>query len=298
MDDINVQGYFEKGSSVAEFKVSPPINITVNKTYSNIDEADDSKFVQHLFHLPFVKKVELKKGLILIEKFDILEWEEVIDDVSDEIKELIKNDKEINYSLNEDNIKSISIYAESTPNPNAMKFVANKRLSNKALTFGGISESEGAPLIKELFDFPFVKEIFLDENYISILKKENALWEDKTMEMREFLQSYLRKGGEILTKNFVDKNSNTSESKSENNLTDIERKIVSILEEYVKPAVASDGGNITFESYDDSNKIVKVLLQGACSGCPSSTYTLRNGIENILKDMLPGKIELVEAINA
>ena len=118
------------------------------------------------------------------------------------------------------------------------------------------------------------------------------------MEIREFIQNYLRKDGEIISRYFDIKTLKKKNSKSKSNLSNIEKKIVSILEEYVKPAVASDGGNIIFDSYDNSNKIVKVLLQGACSGCPSSTYTLKNGIENILKDMLPGKIELVEAVNA
>jgi Fe-S cluster biogenesis protein NfuA/ubiquitin len=298
MSKIKVQGYCKKGDTIAKFKVSPPINIDIDKTYYNIDEASDSKLVQHLFYLPFVKKVELKRNLILIEKFQILEWEEVIDEVAAEIKKLINSNKEIEHSSNENDTKSVSIYAESTPNPNAMKFVANKRLSDQALTFDKIDKAEEAPLIKKLFNFPFVKEIFLDENYISILKKEDTSWEGEVMEIREFLQSYLREGGEILSKIFYEKNIINSDSKSKSNLTDIEKKIVSILEEYVKPAVASDGGNIIFESYDNSKKVVKVLLQGACSGCPSSTYTLRNGIENILKDMLPGKIELVEAINA
>ncbi len=298
MTQISVKGYCKKGSSIAEFRVSPPIDSDLNKVYLNIDEAKDSSLVQHLFYLPFVKKVEIKKGMICVEKFDILQWEEVIDEVTDEIKELLNNNKGITNELNVNDIKSISIYAESTPNPNAIKFVANKKLSNQTLPFNEIDKTKEAPLIKKLFDYPFVKEVFLDENYISILKKENASWDDKAMEIREFIQNYLRNGGEILSKNFSFKSVENSNLKSNPKLTDVEKKIVSILEEYVKPAVASDGGNIIFESYDDSKKVVKVLLQGACSGCPSSTYTLKNGIENILKDMLPGKIELVEAINA
>ena len=216
--------------------------------------------------------------------------------MADEIKKLLNNKV-----ASESNIKvkeSITIYAESTPNPNAMKFVANKKLTPQPLLFDKIEQTKEAPMINKLFEYEFVKEVFLDENYISILKKEKFEWDHKSMEIREFIQNYLRKDGEIISRYFDIKTLKKKNSKSKPNLSNIEKKIVSILEEYVKPAVASDGGNIIFDSYDNSNKIVKVLLQGACSGCPSSTYTLKNGIENILKDMLPGKIELVEAVNA
>ena len=287
MNQITVKGFYKKGGSVAKFEVNPPLNPNLNKVYFNIDDADDSSLVKHLFYLPFVKKVELKEGFIHIEKFDILEWDEVIDEVADEIKELLNNKV-----ASEGNTKvkqSISIYAESTPNPNAMKFVANKKLTTQPLLFDKIEQTN---------EYEFVKEVFLDENYISILKKKNFEWDHKSMEIREFIQNYLRKDGEIISRYFDIKTLKKKNSKSKSNLSNIEKKIVSILEEYVKPAVASDGGNIIFDSYDNSNKIVKVLLQGACSGCPSSTYTLKNGIENILKDMLPGKIELVEAVNA
>ena len=296
MNEITVKGFYKKDASVAKFEVNPPLNPNLNKVYFNIDDADDSSLVKHLFYLPFVKKVELKQGFIHIEKFDILEWDEVIDEVADEIKELLNNKV-----ASEGNTKvkqSISIYAESTPNPNAMKFVANKKLTTQPLLFDKIEQTKEAPMINKLFEYEFVKEVFLDENYISILKKKNFEWDHKSMEIREFIQNYLRKDGEIISRYFDIKTLKKKNSKSKPNLSNIEKKIVSILEEYVKPAVASDGGNIIFDSYDNSNKIVKVLLQGACSGCPSSTYTLKNGIENILKDMLPGKIELVEAVNA
>ena len=295
MNQITVKGFYKKGTPVAKFEVNPPLNPNLNKVYFNIDDADDSSLVKHLFYLPFVKKVELKKGFIHIEKFDILEWDEVIDEVADEIKKLLNNKV-----ASESNIKvkeSITIYAESTPNPNAMKFVANKKLTPQPLLFDKIEQTKEAPMINKLFEYEFVKEVFLDENYISILKKEKFEWDHKSMEIREFIQNYLRKDGEIISRYFDIKTLKKKNSKSKPNLSNIEKKIVSILEEYVKPAVASDGGNIIFDSYDNSNKIVKVLLQGACSGCPSSTITLKSGIENMLKEMLPGMISEVNAIN-
>ena len=117
------------------------------------------------------------------------------------------------------------------------------------------------------------------------------------MEIRGFIKSYLEEEKTILDPSFVSYGQDSNTSNPNQKLNDTEQEIVKILEEYVKPAVASDGGNIIFDSYEDADKRVKVILQGACSGCPSSTFTLKNGIENILKEMLPGKVELVEAVN-
>ena len=117
------------------------------------------------------------------------------------------------------------------------------------------------------------------------------------MEIREFIKSYLEEEKTILGPSFIINAQNGKNTNPNHPLNDIEQEIVRILEEYVKPAVASDGGNIIFDSYEDTDKRVKVLLQGACSGCPSSNFTLKNGIENILKEMLPGKVEMVEAVN-
>ena len=117
------------------------------------------------------------------------------------------------------------------------------------------------------------------------------------MEIRAFIKSYLEEEKTILGPSFILNAQNSNTINSNQPLNDTEQEIVKILEEYVKPAVASDGGNIIFDSYEDTHKMVKVILQGACSGCPSSTFTLKNGIENILKEMLPGKVEMVEAVN-
>ena len=113
------------------------------------------------------------------------------------------------------------------------------------------------------------------------------------MEIRAFIKSYLEEEKIILGPSFILNAQNSNTINSNQPLNDTEQEIVKILEEYVKPAVASDGGNIIFDSYEDTHKMVKVILQGACSGCPSSTFTLKNGIENILKEMLPGKVEMV-----
>jgi Fe-S cluster biogenesis protein NfuA len=148
-----------------------------------------------------------------------------------------------------------------------------------------------------------VKEVFMSSNYISVTKFNMAEWNEISMELREFIRSYIEDGNTLLEDAIltIEKSSenskNPSQTRSEKDLKDIDKEIIAILDEYVKPAVASDGGHIAFESFDEKTKTVRVVLQGACSGCPSSTITLKNGIETMLKDMLQGRVQTVEAIN-
>ena len=155
------------------------------------------------------------------------------------------------------------------------------------------------PLAIELFEFPFVKEIFISNNYISITKKNSPDWFEINTELRDFIKEYLQSDRRIVTKNYKQKSTKSINSKTEFNQTNDEtsKEIIAILEEYIKPAVAGDGGNIQFSSYNSETKEVNVILQGACNGCPSSTITLKNGIEATLKQLLPGKIGSVNALN-
>ena len=238
----------------------------------------------------------LKKEAIEILRFDILKWEEVLDDVSLEIENFLNSGS---VAINETQALKkvpITVYAESTPNPSVMKFVANKKLVNQIYEFKNIDETSNAPLAQKLFHFPFVKEVFMDTNYISITKFDVSKWDEIVMEIREFLRSFLEEGNEITASVKETLNKKTAE-KTEVELDEISQQIVGIIEDYIKPAVAADGGNILFDSYNAENKNVQVVLQGACSGCPSSTFTLKNGIENMLKEMLPGKVSNVTAIN-
>ncbi|MGJ8591085.1 MAG: NifU family protein [Aquaticitalea sp.] len=267
--------------------------------FNNIDEAGASPLAQQLFYLPFVKKIYISGNFIAIERYNIVEWKDVQDDVSEQIENYLKGDGVV---INQNTVGTkvpITVYAESTPNPSTMKFVANKKLVTSSHDFTSIDEAKYAPLAIELFHLPFVKGVFMDENYISITKYDVAEWNDITMELREFIRSYIEKGKEIVSANAPEVLEKSSEhlDKTYENLDDISKEIINILEEYVKPAVASDGGNIQFKSYNPETKTVKVILQGACSGCPSSTYTLKSGIENMLREMMKGKVELVEAIN-
>ena len=296
MKEIQIIASCKKGATLAKFSITPPLDLSVSQTFINIDQATDAPLVKQLFYLPFVKKVAIENSTIIVERFDILEWEEVIQEVAEQIEDYLNEGGEVITQVKKTAKVPVTVYAESTPNPSAMKFVANKKITEQTLSFENIDAAQDAPLAKELFNFPYVKEVFMDENYISISKNDATQWDEIVMDMRAFIKSYLEEEKVILGPSFQEKSQETTASNNPN-LNETEQEIVKILEEYVKPAVASDGGNIIFDSYEDSDKRVKVVLQGACSGCPSSTFTLKNSIENILKDMLPGKVESVEAIN-
>ncbi|MFT5849077.1 NifU family protein [Psychroserpens sp.] len=285
--------------SIIKFETNQFITQHDSFEFNNIDEASSSPLAQQLFYLPFVKKVYISSNFIAIEKFNIVEWKDVQNEVADQIGSFL-NSGDLIVKVSEEKKKTpVTVYAESTPNPSVLKFVANKKLVTTTHEFTSIDDTKYAPMAAELFHFPFVKSIFIDENFISITKFDVAEWSEITIELREFIRNYVEDGKTIIAPNAPE-----TKSKQDDQLDseyesrdDISKEIINILEEYVKPAVASDGGNIEFQSYDPVEKKVKVLLQGACSGCPSSTFTLKSGIENMLKEMMKGKVEIVEAIN-
>lgn len=265
--------------------------------YNSIDDAKNSALVQQLFHLPFVKKVFITANFIALEKFDILEWKEV----EKELQEILEAYLEQNESVFSEDQKEqiVEVYAESTPNPNVQKFVTNKLLSNQNIELSQQADSHDVPLAYELFQFPFVREVFISDNYVSIQKSNDLEWFEVNNTLRDFLKEYLQSDRRIVGENYapVAKKSQQDNQKFTVTDDDISKEIIAVLEEYIKPAVAGDGGNIQFLSYVAETKEVNVLLQGACNGCPSSTITLKNGIEATLKQLLPGKIGAVNAMN-
>ncbi|WP_440122625.1 NifU family protein [Tenacibaculum sp. Ill] len=264
--------------------------------YNNIDEAKNSPLAQQLFYLPFVKKVLVTANFIAIQRYDIVEWSDVEEEVREQIEAYIQDGNSV---VKEETTKkdAVEVYAEVTPNPAVMKFGTNKALTQTDVEYTNIEEaSKSSPLAQALFSFPFVKEIFISENYISITKYDMIEWNEVYQEVRTFIRSYIQEGKKIISELPKQQTKQNVEVPKEN-LTDTEAKIVDILDEYIKPAVASDGGNIAFQAYDADSKRVSVILQGACSGCPSSTVTLKNGIETMLKEMLPNQINEVVAIN-
>ena len=286
----------------AILKFQFPDFITHHNSYEfhNIDEAKNSPLAQQLFYLPFVKTIYISGNFIAIERYSIVEWDDVKDDVAEQIDTFITNGGTV---ITEDEAakkRAVTVYGEMTPNPSALKFVVNSLLTKATVEFKSIDDTAASPLAKELFNFPYVKEIFIDENYISVTKYDVYNWNDITIELRSFIKQYIENGGTVLDEAYISQDAAQEKQQIKNfdNLDTTSQQIINILEEYVKPAVAADGGNILFDSYDPVEKRVKVILQGACNGCPSSTFTLKSGIENMLKDMLNDNDIKVEALNA
>ena len=197
------------------------------------------------------------------------------------------------------------IYAESTPNPATIKFVANKMmLPASSYESADPSDNEASPLAQMLFNFSFVKSIYITNNFISVTKTEGIGWDDIVQQVREYIADFLNKGGKVMKDDAVAQEENkapapanefTSVTEHKEPKNDTEKNIIAILDEYVKPSVESDGGSILFESYEEGK--VNLILKGACSGCPSSTMTLKSGVENLLKQMMPEDVKEVSALN-
>ncbi len=187
--------------------------------------------------------------------------------------------------------KNIQIYLESNPNPNSLKFVVNEMLVPEALSFDfpDVESTSISPLAKELFTFPFVDRVFVAGNFVTVTKKQEVEWLEIQSILKDFIKKYLEEGKLII--DITD----DGEIPPPEEETDTIKKIKTILEEYIRPAVEQDGGAITYHSFQDG--IVKVKLQGSCSGCPSSTVTLKAGIENLFTRMMPGEVKSVEALN-
>jgi Fe-S cluster biogenesis protein NfuA len=185
--------------------------------------------------------------------------------------------------------KNIHIYLESNPNPNSLKFVLNEMLVPDGMSFDfpdKASASE-APLAKELFEYPFVDRVFYMSNFVTVTKKEDVEWLEVQEKLKNHIRQFLEDGKLIL-----DMKAPSTDSAQED--TETVKKIKGILDEYIRPAVEQDGGAITFHSFKEG--VVKVTLQGSCSGCPSSTITLKAGIENLFKRMMPEEVQSVEAL--
>ncbi len=187
-----------------------------------------------------------------------------------------------------------SIYVESTPNPEVMKFVSNRMIADKSIEIKNLRDAKGISIAEELLKFPFVKSIYLSANFISISKISEVSWEDIAMQLRIFISDHLNSN---IIKNYTEgisaneKVSNRNTDKSSKEFNKSEKEIEAILNEYIAPAVESDGGSITLNYYREN--IVCVDLRGACSGCPSSASTLKGGIEALLKQKINPNIEVI-----
>ncbi|OIN58088.1 NifU family protein [Arsenicibacter rosenii] len=191
--------------------------------------------------------------------------------------------------------RPVSIYAQQNPNPNSMKFVLNVELVPDGLSFDyaepgeALLDGKASPLVVALFGFDFVRRVFIASNFITITKDDLTDWDEIMFEVKQFLKQYFDEKQPVFAQRTVDANSVRVDADSET-----VQKIKAVLEQYIRPAVESDGGAINFYSFDPETGTVKVLLQGACSGCPSSTLTLKAGIENLMTRLVP-EVKQVEA---
>ena len=202
--------------------------------------------------------------------------------------------------------RPVTIYAEMTPNPNTMKFVADHMLlgSGEIVEFHSPSDAKGySTLAEALFNFPFVSRIFIAQNFVTVYKNDMIEWGDVSLELRDFIREWLIENEKAVQK--IPEQSKieiVSDSKTKTTKispiinTEIDQKIVDLINEYIQPAVEQDGGAIHFQSYNEDNGQVTVVLKGSCSGCPSSTATLKGGVENLLKTHIP-EISEVVALN-
>ena len=286
-----------KSESIVKFEVEQQLVQNQNFEFKNIDEAKPSPLAQKLFYLPFVKTVYIAFNYIAVEKYEIVSWEDVQDQVAELIQEyLAAGNPILNEKVEENKKIPVSIYAETTPNPETVKFVANKKLTSKVVHYANIDETASSELAKQLFQFPYIKEIFIDGNFVSITKYKSYEWIEISNEIRSFIKDFCEKNEKVVFEDQIQEKSKIEEKLEERNMDVTSQKIIDIIEEYIKPAVQQDGGNILFDSYDENTKLVKVILQGSCNGCPSSTFTLKNGMENLLKQMLNDDKIVVEAV--
>ncbi len=266
--------------------ISGSLELDRNSNISNIPLA------QELFQYPFVKSIFITANFIAVAKENIVEWDLVTDNLRNIILESLDDFPEIIYTE-----EAVPIfYSEKTPNPSVIKFVSEHQLIDGFLELKSLQEAEKVPLAKKLFEeFSFVKEVFINDNFISITKTDDVSWEEITQKIQDFLSDFI-KNGELVSK-IEGIQQNASKSVANKKFTETEEKINAILQEYVTPAIENDGGRISLIEFDEETKTAKMLLQGACSGCPSSVVTLKNGIESILKNFLPNVVENVEAVN-
>ena len=186
----------------------------------------------------------------------------------------------------------ISIYTEMTPNPETMKFVANKLLyPGKSIDFPDVDSAKPSPLAVELFGFPFIRAVFIASNFVTLTKTSDTEWEDVIPTIRQFLKEFLEEGKAVINEEEIVVTKKEGSNIVSADDDDVVKRIKELLENYVKPAVEMDGGAIQFKSYEEGR--VNLVLQGSCSGCPSSMITLKAGIEGMMKRMIPEVKEVV-----
>lgn len=274
---------------VADYNLIPG-SLELDRT-SDISEIP---LAQELFNYPFVERIFVTANFIAVAKQDTIEWEHVVESLKNVIEdELLANPRLYLQKKRE----MYQIYSEMTPNPAVMKFVSTKMLMDGFVEVKSKEEAAAVPLAQAIFnEFDFAKEVFISDNFVAVTKNVSVEWHEVMVPVRAFIAEYLQNGGTI-SELQPQKHGSPVENLINRDYTETEQKISDILNEYVAPAVEGDGGKISLMEYVAETKTAKMLLQGACSGCPSSTATLKGGIESVLKQFLPELVENVEAVN-
>ena len=274
---------------VADYNLMPG-SLELDRT-SDVSELPLAK---KLFVYPFVERIFITANFIAVAKQDGVEWENVVEPLKDIIEAELETNPRV-YLQKEKEVQQV--FAEMTPNPMVMKFVSTKVLLDGFVEVKSKDDAAEVPLAKAIFnEFDFTKEVFISDNFVAVTKNVSVEWHEVMVAVRTFITEYLQNGGEISNAT-PQKHENPVENLMNREYTETEQKISDILKEYVAPAVESDGGKISLMEYVPETKTAKMLLQGACSGCPSSTATLKGGIENLLKQFVPELVEKVEAVN-
>ena len=260
----------------------------------------DSDFTEiplarELFKYPFVERIFITANFIAVAKQDGVDWE----NVAEPLQHIIEDELQANPRIyQQKNSEEYLVYAEMTPNPMVMKFVSSKPLLDGFIEVKSPREAAEVPLAQAIFgEFNFAREVFISDNFVAVTKNVSVEWHEVMVTVRDFVANYLQNGGEVSKTAAQKHESPAAATVAKREYTETEQKISDILDEYVAPAVAGDGGKISLMEYDAETKTAKMLLQGACSGCPSSTATLKGGIENLLKQFVPELVEKVEAVN-
>lgn len=274
---------------VADYNLIPG-SVELDRT----TDISEIPLAQELFNYPFIERIFITANFIAVAKQDTVDWDVVVESLKNIIEDQLLANPRIYVQKNKENLQ---IFSEMTPNPMVMKFVSTKKLLDGFVEVKNRNEAENIPLAKAIFEkFDFAKEVFISENFLTVTKNVSVEWHEVMVEISDFIRNYLENGGEISNLK-PQKHESPVENMINREYTEDEQKISDILNEYVAPAVEGDGGKISLMEYVAETKTAKMLLQGACSGCPSSTATLKGGIENILKQFVPELVENVEAVN-
>ncbi len=261
--------------------------------FNNKNETKNSPLASRLFSLSYVKTVIIAQNFVAIEIFKETDWNEK----EEEVRLLIQNHLNSNKIVIEEAAKSkkvpVTVYAETTNNPMAVRFVCDKKLVIQSVQFNRVEETTNAPLAQELFKFPFVRHVFINHNYVTITRTQEADWNEIIMELREFIRRYLMLKKTILNRESPLIKNTVIAQENYKALPVTAHKIIEFLEEHIQKEAASKGGAIKFRSYDPETGKVELVFQGSMKYAPSTKQTLKNGIEPQLKELLGNKISSV-----